>query len=249
MSSNKLLRRSWTITLALVFLLASQSAHAQGQCALKIADLPAAPELLGFHLGMTKEQVKARVPQVKFPKNDDLGVSKTTINPSFDPKIDQTQFKDVRSISLDFLDDHLTSLWIGYDETYKANNIEDFVKTVSQSLHLPDAWSSWRSRGQQLRCENFQLIVTMVAGGPSFRLLDLPAEDVVANRREAKENEREAPTAADEQPPQIYGDKRTKLYYVNGCELPKGLAETDKLIFATTEDAAKAGFKPAPTCH
>jgi hypothetical protein len=76
---------------------------------------------------MTKEEVKVRVPQSVFGRTDDFGVSKTTINPYFDPKIDKSKFESVRSVSLDMLDDHLTSLWIGFDETFKVQSIDDFV--------------------------------------------------------------------------------------------------------------------------
>jgi hypothetical protein len=251
MNRTKLLHLACTILLVMVFPQLSSPVNAQTQqCTLKLADLPAAPELLGFQMGMTKEQVKLRVPQVKFGKTDDLGVSKTTINPYFDPSIDKTAFIGVRSISLDFVDEHLTSLWIGFDETYKVTTVDEFVKRISQSLHLPDSWTGWRSRGQQMRCDNFQLTVTMVAGGPSVRVLDLGAEDIVATRRETKEEEREAATAESEEPsPRIYADKRSKLYYSPGCELPKEIGETDKLTFSSVEEAVKAGFKPAKGCQ
>ena len=42
----------------LLLLCLAQSAPAQ--CTKKMSDLPAAPELLGFRLGMTKAEVKAR---------------------------------------------------------------------------------------------------------------------------------------------------------------------------------------------
>jgi hypothetical protein len=115
----------------LLLLLLAQSAPAQ--CTKKMSDLPAAPELLGFRLGMTRDQVKARVPQTVFGRADPFGVVKTTINPYFDPTIDKTKFEGVRSISLDLLDDRLTSLWIGFDETFKAHTAEEFVKLISQS--------------------------------------------------------------------------------------------------------------------
>lgn len=188
----------WISLTLLVFVGAST---APAQCTKKLAELSAAPELLGFHLGMTKEQIKEHVPQTKFGHTDDFGVSKTTINPYFDPKIDKTKFEGVRSISLDLLDDRLTSLWIGYDEDYKAHNTDEFVKLISQSLQLPAAgWSSWRSRGQQMRCANFQLIVQMIARAPSFRLLDVAAEEMVAQRRQAKEEQNAAAEAATEEP-------------------------------------------------
>ncbi|HXQ37242.1 MAG TPA: hypothetical protein VN843_24745, partial [Anaerolineales bacterium] len=144
-----------------------------------MSELPAAPELAGFQLGMTKEQIKARVPQTKFGHTDHFGVSKTTINPYFDETIDKTKFQDMRSVSLDLVDDKLTSIWIGFDETYKVHTAEEFVKLISQSLQVNGNWSAYRSNGQQLRCADFQLIVTTVARGPSFRLLDLGAEEVV----------------------------------------------------------------------
>jgi len=230
----------------------AQSASAQ--CTKKLSELPAAPELLGFRLGMTKEQIKAHVPQTVFGKADHFGVTKTTINPYFDPKIDKTKFEGVRSISLDLVDDRLTSLWIGFDETFKVHTTEEFVKLISQSLDVDGNWSSWRSRGQQLRCADFQLIVTTVAGGPSFRLLDIAAEDLVAERRQVKEEqdalaEAGASVESTEAPPEIVGDKQSKTYYPDGCPPPKEIIEKNKVVFKTVEEAEKAGFKAVKNCH
>ena len=235
-------------TLLILFL--AQSAPAQ--CTKKLAELPAAPELLGFRLGMTKEQIKARVPQTKFGSTDPFGVSKTTINPYFDEKIDKSKFEGVRSISLDLLDERLTSIWIGFDETFKVHTIEEFVKLISQSLQVPEHWSSWRSRGQQLRCADFQLIVQTVAGGPSFRLIDVAAEDTVAARRVAKEEQdalAEAGATNGDTEEQIIGDKQSKTFYPSDCQPVKEIAEANKVIFKTTADAEKAGFKLAKNCH
>jgi hypothetical protein len=236
---------------SLLFLLLAQTAPAQ--CTKKASELPAAPELLGFRLGMTKDQIKAAVPQTRFGGADDFGVSKTTINPHFDSTIDKTKFEGVRSISLDLLDDRLTSLWIGFDETFKAHTAEEFVKLISQSLQVDGNWSSWRSRGQQLRCADFQLIVTTVAGGPSFRLIDVGADDIVAARRQAKEEQDAAAEAAAEaigtEPAEIIADKQSKTYYPNGCQPAKEISETNKVTFKTTADAEKAGFKQAKNCQ
>src|ERR1041384_5858789 len=202
---------NWQLAILLLLFLA-QSASAQ--CTKKAAELPAAPELLGFRLGMTKEQIKTRVPQTVFGHTDPFGVSKTTINPYFDPSIDKTKFEGVRSISLDILDDRLTSLWIGFDETFKAHTVEEFVKLISQSLQVDGNWSSWKSRGQQLRCADFQLIVTTVAGGPSFRLIDTAADDPVAERRQAKERQDTAAEAtansSESTESEIVADKHSK---------------------------------------
>ena len=224
---------------------------ASGQCTRKSTELPAAPELVGFQLGMTREQIKAKVPQTKFGRTDDFGVSKTTINPYFDPTIDKTKFEGVRSISLDLLDERLTSIWIGFDETFKAQTIDDFVKLISQSLQLTGDWSSWRSKGKQLRCADFQLIVTTVANSPSFRLLNTAAEETVAQRRQAKE-EQDALVeegAGNEAAEEIVADKQSKTFYPNGCQPAKPIAENNKITFKTTADAERAGFKPAKHCQ
>ena len=238
------------ILFPLLILLLAQSAPAQ--CTKKAAELPAAPELSGFRLGMTKEQVKARVPQTVFGRTDPFGVSKTTINPYFDPTIDKTKFEGVRSISLDLLDERLTSIWIGFDETYKAHTVEEFVKLISQSLQVPENWSSWKSKGQQLRCADFQLTVTTVAGSPSFRLMDIAAEDTVAQRRQVKEEQdslAEAGATTDSSEEQVIGDRQSKTFYSGGCQPAKEITETNKVIFKTTADAEKAGFNPAKNCH
>ena len=238
------------LLLPLVLLLSVHSAS--GQCTKKSTELPAAPELLGFRLGMTKEQIKAKVPQTVFGRTDAFGVTKTTINPYFDPTIDKTKFEGVRSISLDLLDERLTSLWIGFDETFKAQTIDDFVKLISQSLQLTGNWSSWRSRGQQLRCADFQLIVTTVANAPSFRLVDTAADDTVAQRRQAKEEQdsvAEEGGAKEDSEEEIVGDKQSKTYYSNGCQPAKQIAENNRITFKTTADAEKAGFKLAKNCQ
>lgn len=247
-----LLRRS-SVPL-LVAILLGIAVTAAAQCTKKITEIPAAPELLGFRLGMTKEEIKAHVPQTDFGRTDDFGVSKTTINPHFDPKIDKAKFEGVRSISLDLLDQKLTSLWIGYDENFKAKTVEEFVKLITQSLQLPATWSSYRSRGQQMRCDDFQLQVTTVAGGPTLRVLDVAAEETVAMRRQQKEEEAAMAEAAPESPeateePEIIADKKSKTYYLGTCRPEKEIAEANKVVFKTTEEAEKAGFKLAKNCH
>jgi hypothetical protein len=237
------------ILFPLLLLLLAQSAPAQ--CTKKISDLPAAPELLGFRLGMTKDQIKARVPQTVFGKADPFGVTKTTINPYFDPTIDKTKLEGVRSISLDILDDRLTSLWIGFDDTFKAHTVEEFVKLISQSLQLDGNWS-YKSRAQQLRCADFQLSVTTVAGGPSFRLIDTAAGDLVAERRHAKEEQDAAAengNSTESTDAEIVADKHSKTYYPAGCEPAKEINEANRVTFKTAADAEKAGFKAAKNCH
>ncbi len=241
------------ISLVLLFI-GSLDVLAQTQCTLKLIDLPQSPELLGFRLGMTKDQVRARVPQIVFGKTDDLGVSKTTINPHFDSRFDKSTFVGVRSVSLDFLDAKLTSLWFGFDGTFKWQTVDEFVKGVSQSLQLPDAWQSWKVRGQQLKCADFSVTVSLIAETPSFRLVDDSAIEVLASRREAKEAaaeeaDEDAETAGSDVATEvILADSKSKYYYTPTCVPAKPIAEKDRVVFKDTEAAEKAGYKRSKSC-
>lgn len=238
----------WTLGIGLLLVLCADSAIAQDtKCTLKLSEMADAPELFGFRLGMTNAQVKARVPQVVFGPLDDFGVSKTTINPDFDPKIDKASFNGVRSVSLDFLDGRLNSLWLGFDSTFKWPTVPDFVTGISQSLRLPAAWQPWKIRGQQLNCADFQLTVSFVAEGPSFHIIDTPAERTITARRQAKEEE--ASAAEDGESSEIVGDKHGKVYYSEGCPPAHEIKESDRVVFKSVEEAERAGYKPAKNCQ
>ncbi|HVS20387.1 MAG TPA: hypothetical protein VHD88_00990, partial [Pyrinomonadaceae bacterium] len=170
------------IVLVLIIIAATASAQ-QPTCALKLDQLPLAPELRGFHLGMTFDQVKTRVPQVQFDRPDQFGVVKTSINPFFDPRYDKASFADVRTISLDFLDGQLVALWIGYENTFKWQTLDEFVAGISNSLNLPTRWSTKRG-GQQLTCDGFSISVSLIAGSPSIRITNETAQETIASRRE-----------------------------------------------------------------
>lgn len=231
-----------------VVLLAVGNVEAQvDQCKVKLNDVPPAAELSGFRMGMTMDQVKARVPQVIFGRTDDLGTLKTSINPYFDSRIDKSGFADVRTISLDFLDGRVTSLWIGYDSSFKWPTVADFVKGISQSLSLPNAWSSWKLQGQQLKCADFQVTVSSVAGGPSFRILDLTADATLAARRVVREEEKEA-LAEEGEAAEVIGDMQSKIYYPGDCEMGKQINASNRATFKTTSEAEKAGYKPGKEC-
>jgi hypothetical protein len=243
------------LTLVFIFLFAVSAYAQDAPCPLKLAELPIAPELRGFHLGMTPAQVKARVPQVEFERADALGVAKTSINPDFDPRIDKTSLSGVRTISLDFLDDRLTSLWLGYDGTFKWHTVPDFVKGISQALRLPDAWKPWKIRGQQIRCSDFQMTVSIVAEGPSFHIIDETAAQTIIARREAKEEQDAAAAEAAEHgeiqgdAAEIVADSKAKVYYADGCRPAQPIKADDRVVFKTREEAEKAGYKPAKTCE
>ncbi|MEP6718554.1 MAG: hypothetical protein ABJB21_05400 [bacterium] len=195
---------------------------------------------------MTREQVKARVRQIDFGPTDDLGVSKTTINPNFFPRKDPTSFVDLRTISFNFLDDRISSLWFGYERSFKWRTVPDFVAGISQSLRLPDAWAPWKTRGSRIRCADFHITVSTLAGGASFHLIDDTAEQTIAARRLAKDQEAMAQAEGETE---IIADKGRRVYYAGGCLPANGLKETDRVVFKTKEEAEKAGYTVAKDCQ
>jgi hypothetical protein len=230
----------------LILLLAAATFAQENKCVLKLAELPGSPELFGFHMGMTTVQAKARVPQIVLGRLDPFGAAKTSINPDFDPTIDKASLSGIRTVSLDFLDGRLTSLWFGYDSTFKWRTVPDFVAGISQALRLPDAWKPWKIRGQQLNCADFQMTVTMVSEGPSFRIIDDTAQQTIAARREAKEIQ---DSAAEEAADEVVADTKDKVYYVEGCLPPHEIEAADRVVFKSREEAEKAGYKLAKGCQ
>jgi hypothetical protein len=229
----------YALLVSFVIMLAGCAESGRAQCTLKSEQLPDAPELHGFRLGMTPEQAKARVPLIQFGRADEIGVIKTSINPLYDPRFDKFTYADVRTISLDFLDEKLTTLWIGYESTFKWQTVNDFVAGISKSLNLPAAWAPKRG-GQQLHCDGFTIAVSLIAQSPSVRLSDDAADETIATRREAA-------AAADEA--RVTGDKTSKLYYPAACEAAEKIPAQNRNVFKNKEEAEKAGYKQAKDCE
>ena len=104
------------ILLALLFFIFTSAfsvAAQEAKCSIKLAELPNVPELHGFYMGMTTDQVKERVPPIVLGQTNQFGLSRTSINPDFDSRFDKASFEGVRTVSLYFLDGRLIELWIG----------------------------------------------------------------------------------------------------------------------------------------
>jgi hypothetical protein len=178
------------LILALIFVCAlAVAAQGAKPCPLKVTQLTEAPELHGFRLGMTIEQVKARLPKLELGPTDPFGLMKTSFSPEFDPLMDKTAFQGVRTISLEFLDGRLTSLWIGYNRSFKWQALDEFVMGMSRALGLPPvtAWAQRSRGGQQLDCNDFQATAQMIGGSPSLHLSDETAHSTWETRQAAAE--------------------------------------------------------------
>ena len=229
-----------SLWLLVVFLFTAKTLSAQPPpCAVKIDQLPNVAELRGFRLGMTFAQVKARVPQIQFGPADQFGVTRTSINPSFDRSFDQASFADVRTISLDFLDGRLVNLWIGYQSSFKWQTLEEFVAGMGNVLNLPAGWSVKRG-GRQLTCEGFSVFASLIAGSPSIRFTDDPAQETIATRRE------EAAAAAEAM---VVGDLRSKTFYPSDCDGRDAIPAPSRITFKDKDEAEKAGYKLSKDCQ
>jgi hypothetical protein len=173
-------------TFALIFICTCAAIGQESKCTLKLAELPATSELRGFRVGMTVEQVKARLPKLQVSPADEFGVSSFNIFPDYESGIDKTAFEGVRSISLDVLDGRVFSLWIGYDKTFKWQTIDEYVAGITTALKLSNSWRS-KFRTRQLDCSDFTIAIIPVGESPSIKIIDKAAKELIDKRQAAKE--------------------------------------------------------------
>ena len=179
------LRRS-SLSLSLILIWACAASAQESKCTLKKSELPSIPELRGFHLGMTIEQVKARAPKVQLRPADEFGSTALNLFPDYETGIEKTTFEGVRTISLEFLDGRVLSLWIGYDQSFKWKTPEEFVPGFTNALKLPEAWRQ-KFRNRLLECADFSVSVIPVGGSLSIKLTDEAAREILEKRKAAKE--------------------------------------------------------------
>lgn len=182
-------KKIFTISALLIACAASASAQAS-KCNLKLALLKPAPELHGLRIGMSFEQVKGLMPWVEAGRDDDLGFSTTSFSPDFNPKIDKAAYAGVRTVTLEFLDDKLFTIWIGFNDSFKWKTLEEFLPGMSAELGLaPGVWSPDSSK-PDIECDDFELTAQMIGQGPSFHLIDKNAREQWEERRTQKEEKR-----------------------------------------------------------
>lgn len=174
----------------LLLVCATSVAAQDGKCSLKLAQLKPAHELYRMHLGMTIDEAKSLVPSLQPGQRDDLGFSTTSFSPDFNPQIDKTAYAGVRTVTLEFLDGRLFSLWIGFNGSFKWQTLEEFVPGMSDALGLPPGlWSPDSSR-PTIECDDFELTAQMIGQSPSLRLVDKHARELWEQRRAEKEEKR-----------------------------------------------------------
>jgi len=158
----------------------------QSSCQLQLSTLPDIQEFSGLKMGMTVEEVRAIVPVIQVPRADEFGMARASYSPDFMTNLDKKAFDSVRTVSLEFVDGRLASIWVGFNGAFKWQTIDAAIKGLSAELHLPAEWQS-KSREQQLVCNDFRLGVSLVSNSPSIRVINDAAKQLWQCRREAKE--------------------------------------------------------------
>jgi len=126
----------------------------ENKCTLKINQ---APELRGFRLGMTVEQVKSRFPFIRVIDSGEFAFYKSGQITSENLKTIDS-FRGIQGIGLIFLDDKIISVDVGYDSSIEWKNEEQFSTRVGEMLKLPNAWQRGTSGySRQLECDGFQV--------------------------------------------------------------------------------------------
>ena len=135
---------------------------------------------------MTIDEVRARLPKAEFRRADEFGLTALNVFPDYEAAIDKKAFESVRSISLEFLDGRASTVWIGYDQTFKWQTVDEFTTGITAALKLPGSWRS-KFRTRVLDCVDFTLAVIPAGESPSLKITDEAARERLEKRKAAKE--------------------------------------------------------------
>lgn len=155
------------------------------ECGISMNSLPEIQEFRGLRLGMTVDEVKLIVPIIEVPHADEFGMARTSFSPDFAPKLDKKRFESIRTVSLEFFDQRLASIWVGFNGGFKWQSIDSAIEGLSTELHLPPEWQT-KPRERQLVCGDFRLGVSLVSNSPSIRIINDKAKLEWQIRRDAK---------------------------------------------------------------
>ncbi|HKR00492.1 MAG TPA: hypothetical protein VJT09_07450 [Pyrinomonadaceae bacterium] len=129
-------------------------------CSLTLAQ---APELWGFRLRMTAEQVRARFPGIVMKPADSLGVIELDdVLPavhSAPNRSDRWRAQGLFKLRLLFIDEQLAYIGGNYGVATQWANQDDFISSLSKSLGLPNAWylKDQTDVVKLLKCDGFMM--------------------------------------------------------------------------------------------
>jgi outer membrane protein TolC len=164
-------------------------------CPLTLAQ---APNIGGLRLGMTVAQATALFPGLKLSPPDKVGVSNAILTKK---DIAGNQFFDgVQTILLQFNEDRLYFIHVGYPVTNAWNNKDEFVLSIAQKLGIAGDWKpfyTWQDRSVRdladlrssaIECAGFRLSAGIGIEGlggdqfPRFEVEDMNTTRLVRQR-------------------------------------------------------------------
>jgi hypothetical protein len=148
-------------------------------CKLKVEN---SPELRGFRLGMSLEQIRTRFPKARFYEGN-FGQSRLELQSNVLQEADPEKFRGVETIFLDLLDGRVVSVSATYDGAVKWQSIAQFAAAVSEALKLPPAWEADQSG--RMNCDGFQIFVNT-----NHIALVIPGTREIVKRRELAEDDK-----------------------------------------------------------
>jgi hypothetical protein len=101
--------------------------------------LSQAPEIRGLRLGLELSRVQDIFPSLRNLTTDEFGVIKEGNVPVVQAA-DRSKYAGIDFFGLEFLDGHLTSIYVAYDGSATWKSADEFAAKVSESLSLPNAW-------------------------------------------------------------------------------------------------------------
>jgi hypothetical protein len=113
--------------------------------------------------------------------------------------LDHSRFpdlRDVRHIDLRLLDGRLAFVQLGYNDAVKWEDLDEFIETISETLHLPDEWEYSSDEGKELQCDGFIVrtmmgdITTDIHAGPVLSVEDRAAVKTAEQRGKERDEKR-----------------------------------------------------------
>ena len=190
------------LMLFLAALARAQSPNTTSQCALTVAQ---SPEIRGVRLGTSTSKLLTLFPEtmnrmaidaaVRDSKRaDSYGYGNFELRP--DNSSANEKFSGVEFISIQMLDERVTSFYVSYTGPY-WNSLDQFIGKLSASLNLPAA-ENWKWEGgdsvKSLKCNGFSVVVHSSGGANNYvAVRDTAAPEIITSRRDAaREKARQA---------------------------------------------------------
>ena len=187
-------------------------ARAQAQENQCLLNLSQAPQLRGFRLGMSADDVIIRVPSIEMPEADEFGFAKGVIYTS-SPNLtsNKADFEGVSRVSLSFLDGRLTSILVVYDDSISWESTDEFVSVISRPLGLPGPWQPFDTWKKSVQCTGFR--ATAGTGLETFISLEESGiEQIIKQRQLARQKNRKALEEAKRRQEKEQKEERRKTF-------------------------------------